>query len=247
MPLTALCGQCAKCQGVAPAGWSLCQRCKNEQERLEREESRKKRAEARRQKEAAEKEAKLKKLIEEQTRPPSVSPEAGEAQPMSAVPAAAISSNALGAAAASPVATAQPVAKPKADSFSGLFGLKFGQKPGAEFTPKTVQEDGRFVVRLYYVPAKQFRGFNEYSVRASDKDGIYEIKAHLRFVASATVDAKLAANTEYDDCLALLSKKFKSRMIPGEGSLNARSAQIGFTTAEGIEVRTLSHPRGARS
>ena len=57
VPLPALCGLCSKCQGVAPAGWTMCQRCKNEAERLEREEARKKRAEARRQKEAAEKEA----------------------------------------------------------------------------------------------------------------------------------------------------------------------------------------------
>ena len=241
VPLPALCGLCSKCQGVAPAGWTMCQRCKNEAERLEREEARKKRAEARRQKEAAEKEAKLKKLIDEQTRPPNAEPGAGaEAHPTSAVPAAAVSSNAPGAAVTSSVAVVQPAAKPKSDAFSGLFGVKFGQKPGASFTPKTVQEDGRFVERLFYVPAKHFRGFSEYSVRASEKDGIYEIKAHLRFTASATVDAKLAANTEYDDCVALLAKKFKCKMTPDEESLNARSARMGFTTPEGIESRTLT-------
>lgn len=241
VPLPALCGLCAKCQGVAPAGWNLCQRCKNEAERLEREEARKKRAEARRQKEAAEKEAKLKKLIDEQTRPPSAAPDAGaEAQPTSAVPATAVSSNATGSAVTTPAAPAQPAAKPKSDAFSGLFGVKFGQKPGAAFAPKTVQEEGRFVERLFYSPAKNFRGFSEYSVRSSEKDGIYEIKAHLRFTASATVDAKLAANTEYDDCVALLAKKFKCKMTPDEESLNARSARMGFTTPEGIESRTLT-------
>ena len=43
VPLSASAGNCAKCGVVAPTGWKLCQRCKNEQEKLERAEARKKR------------------------------------------------------------------------------------------------------------------------------------------------------------------------------------------------------------
>ena len=224
-PLETFAGNCSKCRAVAPAGWDLCQRCKNEKERLEREESRKKRKaemeEARKKKEDAEREAKLKKLIEAPTTAPAASetPAAAPDAPKSEAPVAA--------------------AKPISEVFPGLFSIRFGQATDATFVKKIVVEDGRSIERHFFTPAKKFRGFDEYSVRTG-ADGVYEIAAHRRYVKGPGVDAKHMSNAEFNDCAALLGKKFGKTMTSVEESLSGRVSQIRFTTSEGIVCRTVT-------
>ena len=230
-PLGVFAGNCAKCKAVAPAGWDLCQRCKNEKERLEREESRKKRKaeaeEARKKKEAAERAAKLKKLLEAPVAAPSTpeTPAAAPNAPKSEAPAAA----------AKPTTEAKPVS----EAFPGLFGIRFGQAIDATFLKKTVVEDGRSVERHFFTPSKKFRGFDEYSVRTG-ASGVYEIAAHRRYVKGPDVDAKHMSNAEFNDCAALLGKKFGKAMTSVEESLSGRVSQIRFTTSEGIVCRTVT-------
>ena len=216
-PLVASAGTCAKCGVVAPTGWKLCQRCKNEQEKLERAEARKKRKaeedEARRKKEEEERATKLKKLV--------------EAKPSSETSAAA------------PTTVPASEAKPIAEVCPGLFGIRFGQTPDATFQKKAVVEDGRSIDRHFFTPAKQFRGFNEYSVRASS-GGVYEIATHRRYVKGSGLDAKQAANAEFNDCVALLEKKFGRAMTSVEESLSARVSQLHFAAADGIVSRTIT-------
>ena len=225
VPLGAFAGRCSKCHAVAPAGWDLCQRCKNEKERLEREESRKKRKadaeEARKKKEEEERETKLKKLLEAPATAPSVSE------------TPTVASNA-------PKSEATVVAaKPISEVIPGLFGIRFGQATNATFAKKIVVDDGRSVERHFFTPAKKFRGFDEYSVRIG-ADGVYEIAAHRRYVKSPGVDAKHMSNAEFDDCAALLGKKFGKAMTSVEESLTGRISQIRFTTSEGIVCRTVT-------
>jgi hypothetical protein len=222
--LSALAVNCAKCGAVAPAGWKFCQRCKNEQDRIDREEARKKRRaeaeEAQRKKDAAERAAKLKKLQEAKvaTEPPT--------------PAGAPS-------ASSTAAKAATESKPLAEACPGLFGIKLGQAIDATFSKKTVEEDGRSVERHFFMPAKKFRGFEEYSVRVG-ASGVYEIAAHRRYVRGAGVDAKQAANAEFDDCAQLLGKKFGKPMVEVEESLSGRASQIRFVSPEGLVCRTVT-------
>ena len=222
VPLSASAGNCAKCGVVAPTGWKLCQRCKNEQEKLERAEARKKRKaeedEARRKKEAEERATKLKKLVEAKPAPASEAPAAAPA-PVAPKPASE--------------------AKPVAESCPGLFGILFGQALDATFHKKAVVEDGRTIDRHFFTPAKQFRGFNEYSVRVGS-GGVYEIAAHRRYVKGPGMDAKHAANAEFNDCVALLGKKFGKAMTSVEESLSTRVSQIRFLTADGIVGRTVT-------
>lgn len=224
-PLSAHAGNCAKCGVVAPAGWKLCQRCKNEKDRLDREEARKKRRaeaeEAQRKKDAAERAAKLRKLLEAKTSPdaPAAAPAAAAATPPAAKPSAE--------------------AKPLAEACPGLFGIKFGQATDAAFSTKTVVEEGRPVLRHFFTPERKFRGFEEYSVRAG-ASGVYEITAHRRYVKGAGLDAKQAANAEFDDCAKLLGMKFGKPMVQVEESLSGRASQIRFVSPEGLVCRTVT-------
>lgn len=120
-----------------------------------------------------------------------------------------------------------------------MFGIKFGQMPDATFTKKTVDEDGRTVERHFFMPTKKFRGFEEYSVRVG-ADGVYEVAAHRRYVKGAGVDAKHAANAEFNDCAQLLGKKFGKPMVQVEESLSGRTSQIRFVSPEGLVCRTVT-------
>ena len=54
------------------------------------------------------------------------------------------------------------------------------------------------------------------------------------------MDAKHAANAEFNDCAALLGKKFGKTMTSVEESLSTRVSQIRFAAADGIVSRTVT-------
>ena len=212
--------KCSKCGAVCPAGWSICQKCKNEADRALREENRRKRLaeteEAKRRKKAEAEEAKLRKLAEQ-----GVSAQA----PAEAAPAAAPSG---------PAPAAAPLA--------GLFSVKFDDAvEPPRFMKRFAKVDGREEPYHVFVPAKPFRNFADYSVKADPVTGkVLSITAHRRFTAEKGLEAKHASFAEFEACLALLKKKFGREMPVTEDSLARRKCVMKFVSADGVTTHALS-------
>lgn len=223
--------KCTACGAVCPAGWTLCQKCKNETERAQREENRRRRLaeaeEAKRRKKAEQAEAKLRRLAEQPVQPPPA------AQP-AAQPAAS-------AAQPAPQPAAQPAASAARAPLAGLFSVRFEDAvEPPRFMKRYAKVGDREEPYYVFTPVKPFRGFAEYTAKADPTTGkVMSISAHRRFTATQGLEAKHASFAEFETCLALLKRKFGLEAETVEDSLARRKCVMKFVSSEGVPTHLL--------